>query len=89
MISSELLTLLVCPQSQQRLSEGTAELLTRINRAVTAGRLKYHCGRPVEQPLDGVLVREDQALAYPVLDGIPVMLVDQSIELAQLDSAAG
>ena len=46
--------------------------------------MKNQAGRPVEQPLAGGLVRTDDALLYPIVDDIPVLLADEAIPLGQL-----
>jgi uncharacterized protein YbaR (Trm112 family) len=38
----------------------------------------------LSQPLDEALVTDDQKLAYPVSNGIPVLLEGESISLDQL-----
>ena len=38
-------------------------------------------GEPVEKELTEALIREDGQVLYPVDEGIPVMLIDESIEL--------
>jgi uncharacterized protein YbaR (Trm112 family) len=86
MISKELLELLVCPENRTPLVEADAALVKRLNEAIGAGTLKNRGGQRVEQPCDAALVRADRTLAYLVLDGIPVMLVDEAVPLAQLDS---
>ena len=35
----------------------------------------------MEKELEEALVREDGAVLYPIDDGIPVMLIEESIEL--------
>jgi uncharacterized protein YbaR (Trm112 family) len=37
----------------------------------------------LETPLDGGLVRADGQVLYPIIDRIPVLLVDEGILLAQ------
>lgn len=86
MISKELLELLVCPENRTPLAEADAALVKRLNDAIAAGALNNRGGQRVEQPCDGALVRADGAMAYLVVDGIPVMLVDEAVPLAQLES---
>ena len=89
MTNNDLLQLLVCPESRTRLSLGEPELLLeRLNQAVAKGLLKNKAGRILEARLDGVLVREDRQVAYPIVDQIPLMLADEAIPLAQLEPGA-
>ena len=62
-----------------------SQLITRINRAIAAGRIKTRGGRQIEEPIDGGLFRADKTLLYPILDDIPVLLADEAISLGQLD----
>jgi uncharacterized protein YbaR (Trm112 family) len=41
----------------------------------------------VQLPLDGGLVRDDGRILYPVRDDIPVMLLDEAIDLDGLDAS--
>jgi len=81
MIDKELLEILVCPENHTRLRLADSRLVDRLNGLVEAGKLKNRSGRRVERTIDGGLVREDNAILYPVLDGIPVLLVDDGIPL--------
>jgi uncharacterized protein YbaR (Trm112 family) len=40
----------------------------------------------VTEALEDALVTRDGKLAYPVLDGIPILLGDQGISMSQLDA---
>ncbi len=84
MVDPELLDILVCPESKQPVREADEALLARVNRAVSAGELRNRGGDAVVEPLTAGLVREDDALLYPVRDEIPVMLVDEAIPLEGL-----
>lgn len=84
MIDKELLDLLVCPENHTRLRLADKELLDKVNQAVAAGELKNRAGEPVEAPLKGGLVREDSTLLYPIVDEIPVLLIDEAIPLDQI-----
>ena len=51
MIDRELAEMLVCPKDRLPLKLADQPLLSRVNRAIAAGRLKNQAGRPVEDPL--------------------------------------
>ena len=81
MIDQKLLEILVCPENHTALRLADDELLARLNEAIAAGKATNRAGRPVGEPLDAGLVREDGTLLYPVVDGIPALLVDEAIPL--------
>ncbi|HZZ27447.1 MAG TPA: hypothetical protein VFE46_05510 [Pirellulales bacterium] len=85
MLSTELLALLRCPEDHSKLSAADRPLVARLNDAVAAGRLKTRSGQKVEKPLDDALIRADGRLIYPIVDGIPVLLVDDAIWISELD----
>jgi uncharacterized protein YbaR (Trm112 family) len=80
-IDPELLKMVLCPETRMPLREADAALVARLNEGIAGGRVKNRAGRPVETPLDGGLIREDGAVVYPVIDGIPVLLIDEAIPL--------
>ena len=83
MISSELLKMLVCPENQSSLDVAGKELIARLNRAIALGQLRNKAGQKLEKPLGGGLLRKDQNVLYPIMDDIPMMLVDEGIWLDQ------
>ena len=70
MIPAALLALLRCPLTQQALEMAPAELLT--GRADREGRA-----------LDAALVRADGAVLYPIRQGIPVLLAEEAVVVAE------
>ena len=80
-VSPELLEILVCPETKQPVAPAPRELLAKVNEKIRAGTLRNRGGQPVAHELREGLVREDQHVLYPVDDGIPVMLIEESIEL--------
>jgi uncharacterized protein YbaR (Trm112 family) len=83
MVRADLLKMLVCPENQSTLSLASDELVNRLNRAIAAKALKNRAGQTLEKNLNGALVREDNMLVYPIVDDIPMMLVDEAILLDQ------
>ena len=81
-LSPDLLEILRCPENRTILEVADDALIAKLNDAVSAGTLKNKAGEPVKAKLDSGLVREDKAIAYPVRDDIPVMLIEESIELS-------
>jgi uncharacterized protein YbaR (Trm112 family) len=83
MLAPDFLKILRCPDDRSTLAEVDAETLAALNRAVDERRLRNRGGEIVERRLDGGLVRNDGAYLYPIIDGIPVLLVDEAISLRQ------
>ena len=81
-VHPELLEILVCPETKQPIAVAGADVLARINAEIDAGRLRNRGGETVKSRISEALVREDGRILYPVDDGIPVMLIDESIELS-------
>jgi uncharacterized protein YbaR (Trm112 family) len=87
-VSPELLEILVCPETKQPIALASEDVLARINAEVDAGRLRNRGGESVSKRITEGLVREDGKILYPVDDGIPVMLIEESIELPGATSEA-
>lgn len=87
MIGKELLDILVCPERRTPLTLADENLVAALNQAVAQRRLNNQAGEPVEKMLEGGLVRDDHAVVYPVIDGIPIMLVDEAIPLDQVQAS--
>lgn len=84
MVHPDLLQILVCPENKTPVTLAEPELLAKANAAIEAGTLKNRGGAVVDSKIDGGLIREDGVYMYPVRDDIPIMLIDESIALAQL-----
>ena len=81
-IENDLIEILVCPETRQPVQLAGADTLARVNAEIEAGRLRNRGGETVTQAVAEGLVREDGRILYVVDEGIPIMLVDQSIELS-------
>ena len=86
MIGPELLSMLVCPDQRTPLTLADEALVARVNRAIQGGRLKNRAGDQVERTIEGGLLRQDGVVLYLIVDGIPIMLVDEAILLDQLEA---
>jgi uncharacterized protein YbaR (Trm112 family) len=84
MLDAELLALLVCPETHQDVTLATPGEITLLNEAIREGRVRTAGGSPVDQPVEGALIRVDRAIAYPIRDGIPVMLVAEGLVISQV-----
>lgn len=84
MLSTDFLSLLCCPDDRTPLKEANDELVARLNDLIAAGQLKNHGGQTVSKQLDGALVRADGQVAYPIVDEIPVLLIDEGISLENI-----
>ncbi|MFI5320759.1 MAG: Trm112 family protein [Myxococcota bacterium] len=80
-VAADLIAILICPESKQPVAHATPAQLAQLNDAIRAGNAYNRAGARVEKELREALVREDGRLLYPVEDGIPVMLVEESISL--------
>ncbi len=80
-VAPELVEMLICPETKQPVRLMRADELASLNARVRGGSLRNRGGAEVKQELVEALVREDGRIVYPVDDGIPVMLIDESIEI--------
>ncbi|MDJ0850529.1 MAG: hypothetical protein QNK04_19325 [Myxococcota bacterium] len=81
-VSQALLEILVCPETKKPVAPAPEELLRKLAADIEAGQVRNRGGEKVTEPITEGLVREDGKVLYPVDDGIPVMLIEESIELS-------
>lgn len=84
MIDKELLEILACPENRTPVRPAGRGLIERINGCIEKGEVCNRGGTPVENPIDGGLVREDGAYLYPIEGNIPIMLVEEAIPLSNV-----
>jgi len=87
MIDVELLKILCCPETHQSLQPAHPTMMQHLNERIRAGQLHARGGKPVTQPCDAGLVREDGQFLYPVRHNIPILLIDEALPLAGLPSS--
>jgi len=85
MLDPDLLALLVCPETHQDVVLATPIEVTLLNEAIGKGEVLTAGGKKVDQMVEGALIRVDRAIAYPIRDGIPVMLVPEGLVIRQVN----
>jgi uncharacterized protein YbaR (Trm112 family) len=83
-MDKRLLTILRCPVSHMGLSVLKKDRLALVNAAFEAGELVNHEGSAIAESLKEALVTDDGKRIYPINDGIPVLLEDESISMEQI-----
>ena len=84
-MDKRLLTILRCPVTHKGLNVAGRDTLARVNAAIESGGISNRDGTVFSEPLDEALVTDDEKLAYPVSNGIPVLLEGESISLEQVE----
>jgi uncharacterized protein YbaR (Trm112 family) len=79
MMTMELIDILRCPKTRQRVEQAEPALLQKLNDQIRAGLLKNFGGRVVTGALEGALVTADGKHFYPVRQSLPIMLWDEAI----------
>jgi len=82
MLDPEFVKMLVCPETKQDLTLASAEMVTAINAAIERRHLTNRGGVRVEEKIETALIRKDGTCGYPVRHGIPVLLVEEALELS-------
>ncbi len=82
----KLLDILACPATRQPLAALDTTGLQAINRAIVAGVVVRGDGSAQAESLDEALITQDRKLLYRIDDGIPVLLIEDSIAFAQADA---
>ena len=85
-LDPDLLKLLICPETSQSLAMADEKIVTALNLGIQQGKIKNVGGMTLTRPLDGGLIREDNVVLYPVIDGIPALLNDEAIKLEEINA---
>ena len=81
MLDPEFVKILVCPDNRTPVRVASEQEIINLNQKIEEGALQNIGGRKVIDKLDGGLIREAGDRLYPVRKNIPVMLVEEAIQL--------
>jgi uncharacterized protein YbaR (Trm112 family) len=81
MIKPELLKILCCPETHQRLTQLGPAQVDEINGRIASGKLVDRLGTVVTEGIEGGFIREDGKVFYPIRRNIPVLLIKEGIQL--------
>jgi uncharacterized protein len=79
-----LLDILCCPVTHAPLTLLARNELDLLNQRIGEGRIRRRDDTIVDEALEQALVTRDGKLAYPIRDGIAVLLEDHGILMSQL-----
>ncbi len=83
-MDKRLLDIICCPVTKLPLQLLGSEQLATLNTAISAGQVRNHAAEPLPASLSAALVTRNGRLVYPIRDGIPVLLEEESIDWQQL-----
>ena len=84
MVNPELIEILACPETKQPVKLAESALVEKLNQLIERGELTNRAGKPVKEKMEAGLLREDGKYLYPIIEDIPVMLIDEGIPLEQV-----
>ncbi|MGB9603712.1 MAG: Trm112 family protein [Verrucomicrobiia bacterium] len=81
MITEELLKIMCCPETHQQLFLADKMFIEKLNDAIKKGKIKNRGGKVVSNEIQSALIREDKKYLYPVINDIPIMLIEEAIPI--------
>ena len=76
-----LLNIICCPVTREKLSIATSKQLEFINAEITNSTLKKLDGSIAEKPQSKALINATKTLLYPIEEDIPILLENEAIEV--------
>ena len=83
-IQKELLDILCCPETKEPVTLIDESLVEKINDAIRSGVIRYRNGEAVTEIIDSGLLREDKKYLYPIRNDIPIMLIEEAIDMSTI-----
>jgi len=75
----EILDLIRCPETRVPLRPATSAELGKLNDRIRGGGFLNRGGEEVSEELEEALVREGGDIAYPIRQGIPILIVEEGL----------
>ena len=76
-----LLNIICCPVTREKLSIATSKQLEFINAEIANSTLKKLDGSIAEKPKSKALINATKTLLYPIEEDIPILLENEAIKL--------
>ena len=87
MIDKQLLSILACPETKKNLVLADDKIIAKVNAAIAQGNVRNRSKEKISDKIDGGLFREgDNKSLYPIKNGIPILLVEELMDISQLAS---
>ena len=83
-MDKKLLDIVCCPVTRLPLQLLDGTRLARLNSAIESGTVHVRSENLLDEKLIEALVTRDGRLVYPVREGIPILLEEESIDWKQL-----
>ncbi len=83
-VNQELLDILCCPETKEDVHLISEEEVQRINASIDKGNGKKRSGENETDHIQGGLLREDGKYLYAIRDDIPIMLIDEAIDMTSV-----
>lgn len=82
-MDKKLLDIICCPVTRLPLELLGSDRLSQLNTAISSGQVRNSASEAVSETLSEALITRDGHYVYPVRDGIPVLLEEESIDWNQ------
>jgi len=83
MIDKELLSILACPETKKNLVLADDQTLAKINVAISQGKVTNKLKQKIQEQINGALFRVgDTKYIYPIRGGVPILLVEELIDVS-------
>lgn len=83
-MDKKLLDIICCPVTRLPLEPLGPDRMSQLNNAISSGQVRNNAADAVTDPLVEALITRDSHYVYPVRDGIPVLLEEESIDWNQV-----
>jgi uncharacterized protein YbaR (Trm112 family) len=80
-MNQDLVKILCCPETKQKVEFADKDIIRDLNKKIGAKQLKNRGGLLVSERIEDGLIREDKKYIYPIKSDIPIMLINEAIEL--------